>query len=147
KNPRLTLWITIRFMIFGIGGFFALWTGWVMVIDFLNSSPLKDRWSLLGFPLALTGGLMMLFGSGTWKRWAYLWVFFSAPISAAGLPLFGYFSQKLDEYIPADEGLLFFIAPMPISYWLVRRYYKRREVPQPSSAPTPQITTNEEGSR
>jgi len=148
KDPRLTLWIAVRFVIFGVGGFFALWIGWVMLADAIDPISSKDRWNLLGFPLALVGGLMMLFGSGVWRRWAYLWVFYSTPVVLITMVMLASYTQNLDRYIPGPLiAFLFFIAPMPVSYWLVSIYYKRREASQPSSMPAQQIINNEEASR
>ena len=63
---------------------------------------------------------MMLFGAVVWGRWAYLWVFLSVPICVAVLgPVF--------ELIPGKEvGMLLFSLPMVVSYFLVRRYYRKR---------------------
>jgi len=148
KDPWLTLWIAVRFVVFGVGGFFALWIGWLMLAVVLDPISPKGRWDLLGLPLALAGGLMMLFGSGMWRRWAYLWVFYSTPIVLVTMLTLASYKQNLDRYIPGPLiAFLFFIAPMPVSYWLVRIYYGRRKAPQRPSAPVPQIANNEEGSR
>ncbi len=129
------MWIVIRFVVFGIGGFVCLWIGCAWLMG-----------SLVGLPIAFAGGLMMLFGGGAWKRWAYLWVFYSTPVVIIAMAIVSYYVPNWDRFVPGSWAP-FFIAPMPISYWFVRRYYKRREVPQPSSKPAPQITHNEEGSR
>jgi|GEM_PF-3167076 len=133
KSLWLITWTAIRFVVFGVGGFIALWFGCILLLD-----------SLVGIPVSLAGGLMMLFGSGMWKRWAYLWVFFSIPSVVASAALLVERYHGADWLFATPVLILLVATPMPVSYLLVRRYYKQREAPQPSSTPTPQITTNEE---
>jgi hypothetical protein len=74
------IWIAIRFIVFGVGGFIALWISWLSLI-FAFDPPSQRLFSpFVAVPLALVGALMMLYGGGQWGRWAYLWVFVSVPI-------------------------------------------------------------------
>ena len=142
KNPWLAARIAIRFVIFGAGGFITLWVGCVSLILDLMSR--KDPSSLLGYPVTLAGGLMMLFGSGLWGRWVYLWVFYSIPIVVGIIAVLSHYLPRWDEYVPLGKGFVPFLPPMPVSYWLVQRYYKWREAALPSTAPARQITNNQE---
>jgi len=144
KSLRLITWTAIRFVAFGVGGFIALWVGCVLLLDFLVPLGAHDPQSLLGIPMTLVGGLMMLFGSGQWKRWAYLWVFYSTPIVITVMAILSHYWPSWEEYVPFGKGFLPFLAPMPVSYWIVRTYYKRREAALPSSMPRVQISNNEE---
>jgi len=64
---RQKLWIAIRFVVFGLGGLLLV----IQTCTYLHP--------YLSPPLALAGALSMLFGSGAWGRWAYLFVFFTIP--------------------------------------------------------------------
>jgi hypothetical protein len=136
-------WIAIRFIVFGVGGFVALWTGCIsLMISFDHISP-RDLWSWLGFPVTLVGALMMLFGCGMWKRWAYLWVFLSPAIVLGVLAGLIFFNPNWEgSGLSYGFFLLALISSMPISYWLVRGYYKKREASHPPSTPV-QIAQDE----
>lgn len=79
------VWLTIRFLFFGIGGF---WIAMLFSLD-LFERVLTHHPSIIGLPipvpvvaaLILIGSLMMLFAVGEWGRWAYMLVFLSIPIS------------------------------------------------------------------
>jgi len=74
-------WIAFRFMLFGFVAF------WVMLYSTTALTQLvfgRDQHfiaPLLSLPLITIGALLMLYGVGEWRRWAYLWVFFSIPAS------------------------------------------------------------------
>jgi hypothetical protein len=134
RTPLETLWIGVRFLLFGVGGFLVLWISWISL--WLAFDPPADRLfsPLLAFPLCLAGAIMMLFGSGQWGRWAYLWVFLSTPIAISLL----YLASKLlerwwpnaappDFIDPKLLGIVAFAAPMPITYFLVKSYYRRKD--------------------
>lgn len=133
RNAFGTLWVAVRFVLFGVGGFVLLTTSWIALLIWFDG----DRWMnpLVALPLAVTGAVMMLIGSGQWGRWAYLWVFLSMPI-AISLVLLG--SKVLARLVPNGGpgpdfidpkllGMLVFAAPMPVSYFLVKRYYRRKD--------------------
>ena len=89
----------------------------------------------LGIPLAFVGGLMILAGTGQWRRWAYLWVFLAVPLAALIWGLLSPFlseNQFLDgHWIDARLlGMLVFGLPMIFSYVFVRRYYLRLDKEQ-----------------
>jgi len=139
-------WLVIRFIVFGFGGFGVECLSWLSLL-FAFGSP-GERWlsPLIALALSVVGALMMLYGVGHWGRWAYLWVFFSIPLFLTPL---GLLADKYPgaEWLFATPNLILLVTvPMPVSHWLVRRYYERRGVPQPSSMPASQITKNEEGS-
>jgi len=110
------LWVAARFLVFGIGGF------WLMMISCLGMIDVNvrgERWAgpFLLVPLGFAGAFSMLFGVGEWRRWAYLWVFFSVPIGILATALVG----------SKEMGVVAFATPMVVSYALVRLYYRRRD--------------------
>ena len=142
------LWITIRFVIFGAGGFLALWIGTISLIEFFDSgSPAMVR-LVAALPLTFAGALMMMCAGGVWCRWAYLWVFLSPPILVAILTVVDRFLPNWERYVPFDPkstGILFFVVPMLVSYLAAKRYYKRREAAQTPSAPNLEMTDSQGG--
>jgi hypothetical protein len=114
------LWIGLRFVLFGLVG---LWVMLLSSISFFLRVFGHERGfvsPVLSLPAAVVGAAMMLYGVGEWKRWAYLWVFLSIPIS-----LF------LSEMIPgtqSDKVLPAIIAAIVAvcSCAAVRAYYSTR---------------------
>ena len=85
----------------------------------------------LGVPIAFVSGLMILAGTGQWRRWAYMWVFLAVPIAAL---IWGSLSSFLSENPLLDRhgidprlGILVFGLPMVLSYVFVRRHYLRHD--------------------
>ena len=70
---------------------------------------------------------MMLYGVGHWGRWAYLWVFFSVPLVVTPLGLLAAKYPAADSLFATPIFILLVALPMPVSYLLVRGYYRRRE--------------------
>jgi len=128
ETVALKIWIAIRFIVFGVGGFIALWISWLSLIFAFD--PHGQRWLSLLFavPLCFFGALMMLYGGGQWGRWAYLWVFMSVPIVGSALGLLAQNYPKLDFLFATPLILILFASSMAISYLLVKRYYKRRDM-------------------
>jgi hypothetical protein len=128
------IWIAIRFIVFGIGGFIAVWISWMSVI-FGVTDPHGEPFLLTpqaAVPVCFVAGLMMLFGGGQWGRWAYLWVFASVPIVVTPLGLLARAYPQFDSLFAKPLLIVFFAAPMPISYLLVRKYYRRRDAQRQS---------------
>ena len=129
KNLWWSLWIAVRFLIFGVGGFIAVYISWLSFLFMFD----KDR-SLspyVGAPLGIAGALSMLFGSGQWGRWHYLWVFLSMPITFAGMFLVAvrFPDSRFLASMWAKPVLLIWIsASMPVSYLIVKNYYRRKEL-------------------
>jgi len=125
-------WIAIRFIVFGVGGFIALWISWLSLIIFVSDPPdqqwLSPFWAV---PLCFVGALMMLYGGGQWKRWAYLWVFVSVPIVVSPVILLAEAYPALDFLAPKGPGIVLLALPMVVSYLLVRRYYRLRDKQNP----------------
>ena len=115
------IWIAVRFVIFGVGGFLLIMISWADLESRFTTPPTNFMSPYLAAPLLLVGALMMLFGAGEWRRWAYLWVFVSTPICISSLlrmpPFFG--GGKA-------TGMLIFSLPVVISYVIVRAYYRRQ---------------------
>ena len=109
------IWIAVRFVLFGF-----LASGSCSVSRWhLRSVSLSTVSPFLSVPLSFIGALMMLFGVGEWRRWAYLWVFLSIPISFCLLALIpGTGSKELPVVVAAIAAFG--------SYGIVRTYYARR---------------------
>jgi hypothetical protein len=132
RTPLQTLWLAVRFVVFGVGGFVLLMASWFVVFGWFGG----ERWMNPFFALLLATAAagMMLFGSGQWGRWQYLWVFLSMPITVSALMLLISIStirfatrDFLDPMWDTPLVLLWYAAPMPITYLLVRRYYRMKD--------------------
>ena len=146
KNPWHRVWIALRFIVFGVGGFFAVWIGGLSLVMWLYPGPSDMLRPVVALPLTFVGGLMMMFGSGVWRRWAYLWVFLSSPIVIAIVMVVDRYLPRWDQYVPFDlksTGILFFTTPMILSYWAAKRYYKLREAAQAPPAPNPKVADSQ----
>lgn len=114
------LWIGIRFVLFGIGGFWLMIVGWMLFLDNFTNHGLGSIWRLGFLPLGFSGAVLMLYGVGEWGRWAYFWVFLSIPLS-----MLLWFAQ----FYPQDK-MAGALAPAIVAvstYLLARRYYSRKE--------------------
>jgi hypothetical protein len=130
RTPLQTLWLALRFVVFGVGGFVLLMASRFVVLGWFGG----ERWMNPFFALLLApaGVGMMLFGSGQWGRWQYLCVFLFMPITVSALMLLIVtmrFATRdfLDPMWDTPVVLLWFAAPMPITYLLVRRYYRMKD--------------------
>jgi hypothetical protein len=127
RNACGRIWIAIRFIVFGVGGFIALWISWLSLI-FAFDPPSQRLFSpFVAVPLALVGALMMLYGGGQWGRWAYLWVFVSVPIVITLLGMLSGVYLALDFVFAKPLLLVGIPLPMVVSYLLVRRYYRLQD--------------------
>jgi hypothetical protein len=54
------IWIAIRFIVFGVGGFIALWISWLSLIIIADPPGQRLFSPFVAVPLALVGALMML---------------------------------------------------------------------------------------
>jgi hypothetical protein len=76
----------------------------------------------------------MLFGSGAWGRWAYLYVFLTIPVTVTVLVVVLLFFPLVGSrwpwnlVDPAIDMILIFMLPLLGSYVLVRRYYQKQEI-------------------
>jgi len=77
----------------------------------------------ISLPFALVGAAMMLYGTGEWRRWAYLWVFLSIPISFLVLLI-------IPGSWPKGSGAIIAGVAAFGTYAGVRSYYARRDVAQ-----------------
>jgi lysylphosphatidylglycerol synthetase-like protein (DUF2156 family) len=114
------LWIGIRFVLFGLVGFCLMLVSSFSFMVAVFAHRREFISPFLSLPLIVIGALMMLYGVGEWRRWGYLWVFLSIPISLCLLFL-----------IPAagsDKGLSLIVAAIAafISYVVARAHYSPR---------------------
>ena len=124
------IWVAIRFIVFGIGGFIAVWISWLSLLSAFDPPGVRWLSPYVAAPLSLVGALMMLYGVGQWGRWAYLWVFLSVPIVASPLGWVSatYPAPALDFIFAKPLILVGFPLPMVVSYLFVRRYYRRGDM-------------------
>jgi hypothetical protein len=121
------IWIAIRFVVFGVGGFIALWISWLSLIFAFDPPGPRLFSPFVAVPLALVGAVMMLYGGGQWGRWAYLWVFVSVPIVITLMGMLSEVYPVLDFLFAKPLLLAGIPLPMVVSYLLVRRYYRLRD--------------------
>jgi hypothetical protein len=62
------IWITIRFIVFGTGGFVAVWVSWLSIMFAFGPPGERFLSPFVAVPLSLVGALMMLYGGGQWGR-------------------------------------------------------------------------------
>jgi hypothetical protein len=76
-------WVPIRFVLFGVLGFWIMMEAWEVLLERLTWGCHDDVGMnpFLLIPLSVAGAAMMLFGVGEWGRWWYLLVFLSIPVS------------------------------------------------------------------
>ena len=123
------IWIAVRFVIFGVGGFLAVFIGGVSLMSSFDSPSSDFLQPVLSVALTFVGGLMMMFGGGVWGRWAYCWVVFSLPVAGVTMMVVDRYLPGWDRYVPLGKflGVLVFGAPMVVSYVVVRGYYRRQD--------------------
>jgi hypothetical protein len=130
KRTQQKIEFAIRFFTLGVGGFLILtFCCLALIVELSYGEPFVMN-PFLGIPLAFVGGLMIMAGTGQWRRWAYMWIFLSIPITASIWVLLVPFlaeNQFLDRHWIDSRllGMLVFGLPMILSYVFVRRYYQR----------------------
>jgi hypothetical protein len=114
------VWIGLRFVLFGFIGFWVMLYSSVSLMLRVFERQSEMFSPFLSAPLTVVGALMMLYGVGEWKRWAYVWVFLSIPISL--------FLLFLIPGTSHDKGLPVILAAIAAfgSYAAVRTYYARK---------------------
>ena len=114
------IWIGVRFVLFGVGGFWLMILAWVQFLDNFTTPRLGSIWELVFLPVGFIGAVLMLYGVGEWGRWAYIWVFLSIPLSML---------LWFVPFYPQDK-LAGALAPAIVAvsaYFLAKRYYLDRE--------------------
>jgi hypothetical protein len=135
KRTQQKIEYAIRFFTLGVGGFLIFtFCCLALIVELSYGEPMLMN-PFLGVPIAFVGGLMILAGTGQWKRWAYMWIFLSVPIAASIWALSSPFlseNQLLDRHgiDPRFLGILVFGLPMVLSYVFVRRHYLRQDKEQ-----------------
>ena len=83
KRTQQKIEFAIRFFTLGVGGFLIFtFCSLALIVEILYGEPMLMN-PLLGVPIAIVSGLMILAGTGQWGRWAYMWIFLSIPIAAS----------------------------------------------------------------
>jgi hypothetical protein len=127
RNPLGTLWLAVRFVLFGVGGFAAVWISWLSLVFTFDPPPERLLNPLAAIALGLAGAVMMLYGGGKWGRWAYLWVFVSVPLVVTPIGLLSAKYPAVDWLFAKPVAILLVALPMPVSYLLVKRYYAKKD--------------------
>jgi len=111
------LWIAVRFLVFGVGGFLLMLAAWLSFLDHLNS---HSAWLLVFAPIGIIGAVLMLYGVGEWGKWAYLGVFLSIPLSMLLWFIPSYPQDKLSgAFTPAIVAI--------VAYLFAKLHYWRRQ--------------------
>ena len=132
-NPKI--WIAIRFIVFGVGGFWMMMYFALVSIDRVvlrGVSPSRvGMWVNLplwvSVPLMIVGASLMLFAAGELGRWRYISVFLSIPATFLLLVLL---PQSITDQV-GTAGLTASVAIVPwLVYLLSRRTYRSRGTPK-----------------
>ena len=113
------VWHALRFILFGVPGFCVMLYSAVALFDRFYDRHHQFISPFLSLPLMIIGALLMLYGVGEWRRWAYLWVFLSIPASLCVLFVIPGIGSKV---LPV---LVIAVAAFTI-HARVRAYYARR---------------------
>jgi cell division protein FtsW (lipid II flippase) len=135
KRAQKNIEFAIKVVVLAIPGFLIfMFCCLGLIVEILYGEPMTVS-PLVGLPLAFVGALMILAGTGQWRRWAYLCVFLSIPIVALAWMLLAPFLPNNSPYQrwldPKSLGMVAFALPIVVSYLLVRRYYRRRDARWP----------------
>lgn len=128
-------------MVFGVGGFLLMLNAGLMLLE----GPGPDgHWLISPFltaPLVAIGALFMLWGTGAWRRRAYLLVFLSFALA----PMLFWVFPRIDK----GDGILIMTVPAIVAYVLVRAYYWRRDDAgkNPPPWPSPKAPPDHEATR
>jgi hypothetical protein len=80
-SVREKVWLALRFLLFGFVGFWVmLYSAMAFMLRVFEHNQ-QFITPFLSLPLIIIGALLILYGVGAWKRWAYLCVFLSVPAS------------------------------------------------------------------
>jgi hypothetical protein len=130
KRTQRKIEFAIRFFTLGVGGFLIfIFCSLALIVELSYGEPMAMN-LFLGVPIAFVSGLMILAGTGQWRRWAYMWVFLAVPIAAL---IWGLLSPSENPLLdghgidPKLLGILVFGLPMVLSYVFVRRHYLRHD--------------------
>ena len=81
KLVATKIWIAIRFVVFGIFGFYVMIVAFAALVE-RHIDGERGFWVPIGLTMVCgIGAIMMLFGTGCWGRWGYVLVFLSIPAS------------------------------------------------------------------
>src|SRR5437016_260993 len=75
------VWFAFRFMLFGFVGFWVMLYSTAALMERVFEGNQHFIAPFLSLPLIVIGAVLMLYGVGEWRHWAYLWVFLSIPAS------------------------------------------------------------------
>jgi len=121
-----TAWVAIRFVLFGIGGFLVMLNAGLVLFDGSPFTGHRLLARLLAVLLVAIGALSMMFGTGSWHRRAYAFVF----LSFAFAPILFWLFPRIDK----GGGVLIMTVPAIVTYLIVRGYYRWRDARQKSAS-------------
>jgi hypothetical protein len=70
NSLKAKLWIVVRFLVFGVGGFLLMLAAWLSFLDHLNT---HSKWLLVFAPMAIIGAVLCFMESasgGNGHTWA-----------------------------------------------------------------------------
>jgi hypothetical protein len=114
------LWIAVRFVLCGVGGFLLMLLSWFFFINRVLDAHPHSNWRLALPSLMLAGAFLALYGVGQWGRWAYVGVFLTFPLSTILWALVSGASQD-----KATGPLLCGVVTLA-AYYVVRGHYEAR---------------------
>src|SRR4051812_24485899 len=83
KEQGRTIWLAIRFLIFGLAGFCFTTECSLGFLSIIYDDPASESAGLIFLALFIgIGTLMMLYGFGAWGRWDCYWVFLGLHLSS-----------------------------------------------------------------
>jgi len=116
------IWIALRFIVFGLGGFLVTMYSTMAFFSWVFEQDFGFIHLVVSLALLFVGAFMMLYVSGEWKHWGYLWVFLSIP--------FALFLSSLIPGMGGDKGFPVIVVAITTSctYMVARAYYRRKSV-------------------
>jgi hypothetical protein len=120
---RRKIWIVVRFSVFGVGGLLLMMLFSLDLIEqvIAHNRSITGTIPLVSVVLAIAGAVLMLFAAGEWRRWAYLSVFLSIPMTFGLMTLL---PQNITDRLSLP-GLGAILAVIAWAAYLSSRHYYR----------------------
>ncbi|EEF59277.1 hypothetical protein [Pedosphaera parvula] len=128
KEQVRTVWLAIRFLIFGLLGFWFATACSSAFLSTVYDSPVSESGALIFMPIFIClGALMMLFGFNAWRRWDCFWVFLSLHVSF----LYAIWAYERTESDKAKMlGSMLIVAAGVLLAWIKSRSHHQQQASQ-----------------